>query len=323
MGMRRARIARSIPTITDSFVLSFAFFICSDIHQSLREPTVENLVKVLTSLQFTANSPFDYPAFFFMSLVILNLLAAVLARLHQKEDLRLVVRCIPIRHFDQTPDEAQRDCLQLARALRRRAEEVGVRGQVSMRSIRETAERRALRAAELEELRGAISEVIVDIRPIDVDVHRSPLTSLLLYVSSKVGLPVGGIYHPLQRKMSLNPELNVLMYAYVYVHEVFHSLGLGEVPAEIGTIQVCMRMGCYNGIPMDLLGIYLLFRASAAYLDHIHAIQGLEEELSGLRYGWQGFGSLLLGARKGRMERDIYLWLKTKHGLIRDSPPVL
>ena len=308
MGFRG--IARAVPTITDSFLLAFVFFALSDLHQILRKPTLENLVRVLTSLQLTANSPFDYPAFLFMGLFAINLIALLLARTRPTGERRLHLESIPLENGPLTLEEVTDDVLDLTGLLRGCAREAGIDRIVSMKTIEANVGRRSLVPRELSGLREAVAKASPG-SAVDVELRRSPLTSILLRASSRLGLPIGGIYHPLQNAMSLNPRFSTLTQAYVYVHEAFHSLGFGEVLSEIGTIEVLVRLGRLEDLPLGLLGHYLLFRSAAGYLQEIGGTGAIQDKLVGLNHGWTGMGSSVLRARKADVERGIYRLLKT------------
>jgi hypothetical protein len=312
MGLRW--IARAVPTITDSFLLAFVFFALSDLHQILRKPTLENLVRVLTSLQLTANSPFDYPAFLFMGLFAINLIALLLARTGPAGERGLHLESIPLENGPLTVEEVTGDALHLAGLLRGYAREAGIGSIVSMKTIEGAVGGGSLAAGEISRLRVAAGEVSPG-STVDVSLRRSPLTSFLLRASSRLGLPIGGIYHPLQNAMSLNPRFSALTQAYVYVHEAFHSMGFGEVLSEVGTIEVLIRLGRLEDLPLGLLGHYLLFRSAAGYLEEIGGMGGIEDRLVGLSYGWMGMRSSVLRARKADVERGIYRLLKTSPDL--------
>ncbi len=308
--------ARAIPTITDSFLLAFVFFALSDLHQVLREPTLENLVRVLTSIQLTANSPFDYPAFLFLGLFTINLAALFVARTRSAKEVRLRLPSIPLRKGPLIVDEVVGDVLYLAGRLRKLARQAGISGAVSMVTIEGAVRQSPLSSKEISKLRETVGDLTPEVSPPDAVVHRSPLTSLLLRISSRLGLPIGGIYHPLQNAMSLNPRFSALTQAYVYVHETFHSLGFGEVHAEIGTLEVLLSLKRLRDLPLNLLAHYLLFRSAAGHLEEMGGTLGIESELEGLNYGWTGMRSSVLRARKVDVERDIYRLLKTSPNLI-------
>jgi hypothetical protein len=312
MGLRR--VNRAIPTITDSFLLAFVFFALSDLHQILRQPTIENLLRVLTTLQLTANSPFDYPAFLFMGLFTINLVALLVARIRPAGEPVLRLQSIPLERGPLTAEEVGGDVLRLAGLVRGRAREAGIGSTVSMKTIEGTIGRVSLTSGEISRLREAVG-IVSPGSAVDVSLRGSPLTSLLLRASSRLGLPIGGIYHPLQNAMSLNPRFSALTQAYVYVHETFHSLGFGEVLSEVGTIEVLIRLGRLEDLPLSLLGHYLLFRSAAGYLEEIGGTGDIEGKLTGLSYGWTGMGSSVLRARKADVERGIYRLLKSSPNL--------
>ena len=314
-GMKRA--ASAIPTITDCFVLSFTFFLLSDIHQIIRDPTLDNLIRVLTSLQLTANSPFDYPAFAFLGLFLFNVAGIIWARARTRAQPEIAIASIPIYPGPITKNEAVQDCLFLAGALKERGAELGMGAPISMGSIGLLAGEVKLGDGDFLDLNAEIIRVLPETTRILTYRDNSPLTSLLLSILARIGLPIGGIYHPIQRKVSLNPSLDPISRSYVYIHEVMHSAGLGEVHSEIGAIEVCMRIGSSRGLPMDVLGTYLLFRSVVNYLASIGAIGEVEGQIAGLFYGWRGFGAFLIKKSRGRVEKEIYIKLKVDPGIRR------
>ena len=314
-----AAFGRFLPTVMDSFVLSFVFFLLSDMHQIAREPTLENLLGVLTSLQLTANSPFDYPAFIFLGIFLVNVAGIIRARLNSGTGTKIRVLEIPLQPGPSTRNEAISDCLHMAGILRSRAAELGITEPVSMVSIS------GYRSVDLTDLDvsavdSEITRVVPEVPGVARRVDGSPVTSGLLSVLSRIGLPIGGMYHPIQGKISINPSLDALSWVYVYIHEVLHSLGLGEVSSEVGTIEVCLRLSSLRGLPLDLLGNYLLFRSVVSQLISINAIGDVEGEIDGLYYGWSGMGSYLIEKTRGRMEKRIYREIKSSDFILREEP---
>jgi len=314
-----AAFGRFIPTVMDSFIMSFVFFILSDIHQIIRDPTLENLLEVLTSLQLTASSPFDFPAFIFLGIFLVNVAGIIRARMSHDSNTRIRVSEIPIQPGPNTRNEAISDCLFIAKILRSRAAELGSVGPVSMVSIS------LYRAAELTDLDvsaidSEITRVVPGVPGVVTRMDGSPLTSALLSGLSRIGFPIGGMYHPIQGKVSINPSLEPISWCYVYIHEVLHSMGLGEVPSEVGTIEVLLRIGSLDGLPLDLLGYYLLFRSVASQLISMNAIEDVEEEIEGIYFGWSGLGSFLIEKTRGRMEKNIYREIKSSGLILREEP---
>ena len=306
----KTQLLRSLfPTLTDSLVLSFVFFALSDIHQVMREPTVSNLVHVLTSIQLKANSPFDYPGYLFMVMVAINIAYALAPG---SRNNRLPFPDSPIQlPFEPgavSPRAALHDCLRTAGKLRKAASLYGIVGQLSLSSIEAEVDG-ALSTSDKEELIDAVGHVFPGGRG-QVRLDRSVLTSLLLSLCSAIGVPIGGVYHPLQRKVSINPGMSPLAQAYVTIHECLHSYGLGEVEAEAGTILFCCKVREFKGLNIGLLGLYLAYRCAAAYLYTERPSERRILDSLEISYGFRAISSLLFRSRKEKLERKIYIFLK-------------
>jgi len=302
------RLRRLIPTITDSSVLSFSFFLLSDLHQVLREPTLQNLWRVLTSLQLTANSPFDYPAFLFLGIVLINFAALLITRVRPPPSRAMIISSIPIRPSQPSGQTALAEGMEILQGLKEGLEKRGVHGRISIRAIALSAPSEAITEDELDTLREAVSDVCPWAGSLKMGVHRSPLTDLLFMLLSRMGLHLGGIYHPLQGSMSFAHSLPPTIQAYVYIHETFHFLGFGEVEAEIGTIETCIRVGDLQGMPLKYLGLFLSLRAVVGYLRGI----GFEADslLREIGDSSRAVETRLLPFRTSRLEQAIYGALK-------------
>lgn len=304
-----------LPTITDSFLLSFTFFILSDIHQILREPTLENLVRILTSLQFTANSPFDYPAFLFLIIVLINLVGILVSRLRNRRT-RMDISPIPIARGGLSIEGAREDLDLISGLLKQCSDRAGIHPPFSARRIATKAEGLPVPTDRYSEIRELVSRILGEDRAADVQIHRSPLTDLLFRLSHRLRLPIGGMYHPVQHKISLSPDMNAVSSAHVFAHELFHSYNLGEVWAEIGSIAVCLRLGRREEPLLECYGLYVLLRSILAHIrrdsasgDPEHEDQQFSDE--------GGEPSFPVAWRQTRLESEVYVALKESELLVR------
>ncbi len=307
---------RRVPTLTDSFFLSFVFFLLSDIHQIVRDPSIENLLRILTSLQFTARSPFDYPAFLFLSLVIINLIAILIARLRSPEP-KLFVTNIPLGQGQVSLAIAEAEALHLGNTLEDKADKLSIAVPISPKII--DSEVGEYPEGRNEMLRKMVSDAIQGSDPPRAKIHESIMTDLLLSLSNRLGIKIGGMYHPLQDKISISPFLGPITRGYVYAHELFHSAGLGEVWAEIGAIQVCLSFSDQHRGYYEIFGLYLLVRSIASYLSQQGGLEKIKDNIPIAIGNSEGLGEKLIYGRKTRLESDVYLTVKKTDRLIRGS----